>query len=142
MARFMLAVSLTFVAAGAGLVAAATAPVKAVVTTDRRFQTDVVDASEEKLIFLVFTAPWCLPCGGVVGQLTFAADRRGFGVATMNVDANSAIPDRFKVSSIPVTIAYRDKMPVGSHIGPFDRNSLESFLIQVGGLDVRQEQMP
>ena len=121
--------------------AATTAPpVKVVATTDAKFQTDVVDASAGRLIIVVFTASWCLPCGGVVGQLTFAAERRGFGLATIDADTNSVIADRLKISSLPVTIAYRDGKSIGSHIGGFDRDSMDSFLTQVGGLDVRLDQ--
>jgi thioredoxin-like negative regulator of GroEL len=142
MRRGIFVSGLMFLVAGSCLAAPAPPPVKVITTTDRRFQADVVDASNNKLMMVVFTAPWCLPCGGVVGQLTAAAERRGFGIATMDADANSVIPDRFKVSSLPVTIAYRDKMPIGSHIGPFDRDSMDSFFVQVGALDVRQGQQP
>lgn len=142
MRRSLLVSGLVFLAAGSSLATAATPPTQIVATTDRRFQADVVEASNNKLMIVVFTAPWCLPCSGVVSQLSLAAERRGFGLATMDADANSVIPDRLKISTLPVAIAYRDKMPAGSHIGPFDRDSLDAFLVQVGGLDVRQNQQP
>lgn len=145
MRRFTLALGLAFLSAAPGFAAnsvPAAPPTRVIATNDARYQRDVVDASKNKLIMVVFTAPWCLPCGGVVGQLTAAADRRGFGIATMNADANSEVPDRLKISSLPVTIAYRDGVPVGSHIGPFDRDSMDIFLGQIGAIDVRQSQQP
>ncbi len=108
----------------------------AIETSDARFQQDVIQASSDHLVVVVFDAAWCLPCRGVEGALLRSAQRRGFAVATMDVDRNTVVPERLKIAAtLPVVIAYRGGEAVGSHIGPWgqDRNTLENFLVQVGG---------
>jgi thioredoxin-like negative regulator of GroEL len=121
---------------GPGAAVAADLRIPVIETTDADFQRDVVDASAEHLVVVIFEAPWCLPCRGVIGGLRNAAQTKGFGVVTLNIDANIAVPQRLKVSSIPVVVAYRGRVAVGSHIGVWGdtRDTLESFLGQIGGL--------
>jgi putative thioredoxin len=116
-------------------VSAADLTIPVIETTDAKFQHDVVQASADHLVVVIFEAPWCLPCRGVIGGLGNAAQSRGFGVVTLNVDQNPIEEEKLKNATLPVVVAYRGGMAVGSHIGVWGetRDTLENFLAQVGG---------
>ena len=64
----------------------------------------------EKPVLVDFWAPWCRPClvmGPAIEQLAEAFDGRAT-VAKVNVDENPALSERFKVTSIPTLILFRD----------------------------------
>jgi thioredoxin-like negative regulator of GroEL len=127
------ALALGLLTASAALAAPASAPV--IATSDAAFQHDVVDASSDHLVIVVFEAGWCLPCRGVVGGLSYAAQDRGYGVVTMDVERYSAVADRLNVSTLPVVLAYRGGKTVGTHVGGWGGNfTMENFLEQVGGV--------
>jgi thioredoxin-like negative regulator of GroEL len=130
--RIALSLSLAALTFGRAFAVELTVPTTA--TTDAKFQQDVLDASADHLVVVVFGAAWCLPCGGVVGTLSYAAQQKSFGVVTMDVDANPVMADKLKVSStLPVVIAFRGGMSMGSHIGPWtDRDTIDTFLARVG----------
>ncbi len=63
-----------------------------------------------KPVLVEVWAPWCRPClvmGPAIEQLAEEFDGRAT-VAKVNVDENPALSERFKVTSIPTLILFRD----------------------------------
>jgi thioredoxin-like negative regulator of GroEL len=131
------ALGIACLASGQSGALAAAVKIPTIATTDAKFQHDVVEASADHLVVVVFEAGWCLPCRGVTGGLSYAAQTKGFGVVTMDVEANSVMADRLNVSTLPVVIAYRGGKAVGTHVGNWGGNyTLDNFLEQIGGTAV------
>ncbi len=98
--------------------------------TEENFEAEVL---QEKLPVLVdFYADWCGPCkmmGPVVEKL--AEEYAGkFKIGKCNVDDNMQLAQRYRVSSIPAFIVFKDGKPAANYVGAMSASELKDKLEQ------------
>ncbi|MFQ3576738.1 MAG: thioredoxin [Cytophagales bacterium] len=100
---------------------------KALEITDANFDEIL---SSGKPILVDFWAEWCGPCkmiGPVVEEL--ASDFEGKAViGKLNVDNNPEITSRFRVSSIPTLLFFKDGVQVDKQVGASPKSILAKKL--------------
>lgn len=100
---------------------------KALEITDSNFDEIL---SSGKPILVDFWAEWCGPCkmiGPVVEEL--ATDFEGKAViGKLNVDNNPEITSRFRVSSIPTLLFFKDGVQVDKQVGASPKSILAKKL--------------
>lgn len=78
-----------------------------------------------------FWAAWCGPCRIVAPLIEeLAARRPDLLVGKLNVDENPATSSRFRVSSIPTMIFFRNGQEAGRVVGAVDRATLDRAIAQ------------
>lgn len=95
--------------------------------TDKNF-AEVVKASPEPVL-VDFFADWCPPCqqlAPIIDELAAEAD--GFKVGKIDVEANPAMAQQFKVTGIPTLLVFRDGEETGRTIGLQSKEALKSFV--------------
>ncbi|MCX4742970.1 thioredoxin domain-containing protein [Streptomyces antibioticus] len=99
--------------------------------TDADFETEVIGS--ELPVLVEFTADWCPPCrqmGPVLKAL--AAEEGGrLKVVQLDVDANPATTNAYKVLSMPTFMVFRDGEPVKAMVGARPRRRLLEELSEV-----------
>ncbi len=85
--------------------------------TDADFEAEVVRS--EKPVLVEFTADWCPPCRQMAPVLSSLAAEEGerLRVVQLNVDANPATTNAFKVLSMPTFMVFEGGEPVKSMVG-------------------------
>ena len=91
---------------------------KPVVITDQTFEREVVQAKGRPVLVDCW-APWCGPCrmiGPILDEL--AAESAGrYRIAKLNVDENPQTSSRFRISSIPTMLIFKDGQLIDRVIG-------------------------
>ncbi len=87
--------------------------------SEEQFQTEVVEASRERLVVADFWAPWCAPCRmlGPILERVVASMPGKVTLAKINVDGNPALSAQWRVRSIPSVKAFRNGEVVGEFVG-------------------------
>jgi putative thioredoxin len=97
---------------------------------DASFQTDVIDRSHTTPVVIDLWADWCGPCRTLGPMLERAVAARDGDVvlAKVDVDANPAIAQAFRVQSIPAVFGIRDGQVVAQFVGVRPEAEIARFL--------------
>ena len=80
-----------------------------------------------------FWAVWCGPCrmiAPIVEDLADEYDGKGLRVAKIDVDSNPSTTARFRVTSIPSVLFFKDGELIDRVVGAVPRASLEEKILQ------------
>ena len=87
----------------------------------------------EGLHMIDFWAVWCGPCqmiAPIVEDLADEYDGKGLRVAKIDVDSNPSTTARFRVTSIPSVLFFKDGELIDRVVGAVPRASLEEKILQ------------
>ena len=93
---------------------------------------DEIEAGEG-LQMIDFWATWCGPCkmvAPIVEELAGEYADKGLRVGKLNVDSNPSVTTRFRVTSIPSILFFKDGELVDKVIGAVPRPHLEEKIQQ------------
>jgi thioredoxin 1 len=96
-------------------------------TSTSSFQQDVLDA--ELPVLVDFYADWCGPCrrlGPTLDKL--ARETTDAKVVKVDIDKNPQLAAKYRVSSIPTVMVFKDGNVVAQHTGLADQKTLEQLL--------------
>lgn len=105
-----------------------------VIINKSNFENEVINA--DKPVLLDFYADWCGPCKMLSPVLSEIADEYAdvLKVAKVNVDDEPELAMKFKVSSIPMLVLFKDGRIVSTSVGyrPKDEilNELKLYINQ------------
>lgn len=98
--------------------------------TTESFNTDVVEASADKLVLVDLWAPWCGPCkqlGPVLEKITQSAGG-ALSLVKIDIDQNPQIAQALRVKSIPAVFAFKNGQPVDAFMGAVPESKIKEFI--------------
>ncbi len=98
--------------------------------TDATFEAEVLQRSKEVPVVIDLWAEWCGPCKTLGPILEKVVDATGGKVvlAKVDVDANPAVSQAFKVQSIPAVYAMKDGAVVDGFMGAYPETAVQQFV--------------
>jgi putative thioredoxin len=96
--------------------------------TTETFELGVIERSAHAPVLVDFWAAWCQPCTQLTPVLEAAIEGRGVVLAKVDVDAQTALAERYQVSGIPAVKAFRNGEVVAEFVGVRGRPALDSFI--------------
>ena len=109
---------------------------KAIELTSETFDSTLAATSLPVLVD--FHAEWCGPCkmlGPIVEQVAEAKAGQAV-VAKVDIDAARDIAIRFRITSVPTLIVFKDGQPVVESRGVQTKAAIESMIAQAAGTTV------
>ena len=98
--------------------------------TDATFEAEVIERSTVTPVVVDLWAEWCGPCktlGPILDKVIDATEGRVV-LAKVDVDANPAVSQAFRVQGIPAVHAVKDRRPVDSFVGAQPEAIVQAFV--------------
>lgn len=101
--------------------------------TDATFQADVIDRSHQVPVVIDLWAEWCGPCKALTPVLERVVESTNGKVelVKVDVDANPAIAEAFRVQSIPAVYGMHNGQVVGGFVGAESEAQVRAFVEQL-----------
>lgn len=99
-----------------------------IAVTDASFENDVLKS--DKPVLVDFWADWCGPCKMIAPALDEISEELADKVSIVKMDimANTEIPGKIGVKSIPLLVLYKNGEPVAQKLGAAPKNALKAWL--------------
>lgn len=108
---------------------------KAIVLTSENFDSTL--ASTQLPVLVDFHAEWCGPCkmlGPVIEQIAEAKEGEAI-VAKVDIDAARDIATRYRITSIPTLIVFKNGEPVTGTRGVATKAAIEAMIAEAAAKD-------
>ncbi|PHQ68934.1 MAG: thioredoxin [Sneathiella sp.] len=103
--------------------------------TAENFTSDVIDASQDKLVLVDLWAPWCGPCkqlGPLIEKVVNEA-KGAVELVKIDIDQHPQIAQSLQVKSIPAVFAFKDGRPVDGFMGAVPESQIKAFVEKHAG---------
>lgn len=108
-------------------------PINIIDVNEETFELEVVSYSYQKPVIVDLWAPWCIPCrvqSQTLAQLAQEADG-DFRLARINVDEQTRLAERLKVTNVPAIKAFIDGRVIAEYLGVLTEKNLRLFVDRI-----------
>ena len=108
-------------------------PINIIDVNEETYEFEVVNYSSQKPVVVDLWAPWCIPCrvqSQILAQLAQEGDGE-FRLARINVDEQTRLAERLKVTNVPAIKAFIDGRVVAEYVGVLSEKNLRLFVDRI-----------